>query len=75
LILLSIGLATFNHHHVTAEITEQQMLEILDEYNEKSQILCNRQAIANWAVQTDIGNQTALENQVSYMNSHTRLIK
>ncbi|KAG5670746.1 hypothetical protein PVAND_000987 [Polypedilum vanderplanki] len=43
---------------VNAQLTEEQMLQHLEEYDNKTKLLCNAQAKANWAVQTDVGNLT-----------------
>lgn len=37
---------------VFSQILEPRMIELLDEYNNASILLCNAQAKANWDVQT-----------------------
>jgi peptidyl-dipeptidase A len=40
-----------------------EMENILTDYNDESSKLCNKQSIANWDVTTDIGNKTKEEKQ------------
>lgn len=61
LALLVVVLANF----ANSQLTEQQMIERLQIYDEETKDFCNRQAHANWAVQTDVGNETNEEAQVS----------
>jgi len=49
---------------VMTDVTEDEMVNILNEYDLKSKELCNSQAKANWNVQTDVGNREKERLQV-----------
>lgn len=53
--------ASFCH----AQLTEQEMMAKLKEYNEKALGLCNKLNKAEWNVATDIENQEKEEELVS----------
>lgn len=46
------------------QLTEDEMVKLLADYTKSATSLCNEMSMANWAVQTDVGNQTNEENQV-----------
>lgn len=53
---------------LVAELTEQEMQTELNRYDADSMSLCNTQAKASWAVQTDVGNKLKEAEQVSKIN-------
>lgn len=55
---------------VTSQNVDDEMKSILENYNEESQRLCNVQALANWDVQTDVGNKTKEMAQVRIINQY-----
>lgn len=61
LAIFSVGLATFTN----GQLTETEMLERLRIYDVETKSYCNRQAMANWDVQTDVGNSAKEDAQVS----------
>ncbi len=54
-------LATF----ATGQLNEADMKSRLETYDEQTRTYCNRQALANWDVQTDVGNEIKEDAQVS----------
>lgn len=48
------------------QYSEQEMIGILQNYDQETRGLCNRQSHANWNVQTDVGNLANEEAQVSF---------
>lgn len=62
LVLVVVVLANFAN---SQQLTESEMIQRLQTYDQETRTYCNRQANANWDVATDVGN-TAKENaQVS----------
>lgn len=49
---------------VDGQLTEEQMRQRLEIYDGETRTYCNRQAHANWNVQTDVGNVAYEEAQV-----------
>lgn len=47
-----------------AQLTEAQMITILETYDREASLLCNKNSHANWNVQTDVLNETLVEQQV-----------
>uniref|UniRef100_A0A7G3ADB7 Angiotensin-converting enzyme n=1 Tax=Lutzomyia longipalpis TaxID=7200 RepID=A0A7G3ADB7_LUTLO len=45
-------------------LTETEMMEVLDKYNNDAISYCNAQSLANWDVQTHVGDQTYTQIQV-----------
>jgi hypothetical protein len=49
---------------VKSEYTESQMIQILADYDRQASELCNKNAKANWKVQTDVLNDEKKAEQV-----------
>lgn len=47
-----------------AQILEPEMIRILDQYDQEAKVLCNKNSIANWNVQTDVLNTSLVVEQV-----------
>lgn len=60
-----ILLIAFLSHVAEAQVDEAVMRIVLNSYNEQASLLCNRNSKANWAVQTDVLNETLKEEQAS----------
>lgn len=41
------------------------MITILADYNREAAVLCNKNALASWSVQTDVLNETLVVEEVS----------
>lgn len=65
MLLLALLVGVLANVADSQQLTEEQMIERLRIYDEDTKDLCNRQSLANWAVQTDVGNETNEEAQVS----------
>lgn len=75
LILLIFGLTTLG---VTkAQLSEVDMIQVLNEYDQDSSKLCNENSLADWNVQTDVLNTTLVAEQVSesYGLSMSKVVK
>lgn len=62
LIILFIGLVT---NGLIRALTDDEMLIILKDYDHDAALLCNKNAKANWDVQTDVLNQSLQDTQVN----------
>lgn len=49
-----------------AQILEPEMIRILDQYDQEAKVLCNKNSIANWNVQTDVLNTSLVVEQVRW---------
>lgn len=49
---------------VIAQLNEDQMRLVLEDYDRAASLLCNKNAHANWAVQTDVLNASLVVEQV-----------
>lgn len=63
--MFSIGLMALVVSKVQSQISETEMLGILSTYDTDASKLCNENAKANWAVQTDVMNTSLVAIQVS----------
>jgi tRNA G26 N,N-dimethylase Trm1 len=48
-----------------AQVTENEMIQILTDYDREASQLCNKNVKANWNVQTDVLNTDLVAEQVS----------
>lgn len=53
------------HGVARAQVTEAEMIQLLADYDREAKLLCNKNAKADWAVQTDVLNETLVAEQVS----------
>lgn len=47
-----------------AQLTQDQMITVLETYDREASLLCNKNQHASWAVQTDVLNTTLVAEQV-----------
>lgn len=66
LILLWLWVGLVTHSVIDAQVspTEEQIRTILADYDREASLLCNKNAKANWNVQTDVLNDTLVAEQV-----------
>lgn len=53
------------HGIAKAQVTEDEMKEILATYDQQASLLCTKSSNANWNVQTDVMNASLVAVQVS----------
>ncbi|GAB0092396.1 Angiotensin-converting enzyme [Sergentomyia squamirostris] len=58
------SLPTATEHKILKAATEEEMIGILNTYNTEATRYCNAQSLANWDVQTHVGDPTYTEIQV-----------
>lgn len=59
--MVTMTLTTIAH----GQLTETEMRQRLDIYDGETRSYCNRQALANWDVQTNVGDVAKEDAQVS----------